>query len=117
MCDVILFSRGVADRHYAGFGTFEELFEVVTWNQLGIHDYPIIVLNIDGFYDGLLQFIENAVAAGFIKDSCKTIISEARAAEEVAQKIKEYQPASGRYNLDWNSEGPGRPKLEGERPL
>jgi uncharacterized protein (TIGR00730 family) len=49
-----------------GFGTFEELLEIITWAQLGIHTKPIGVLNVSSFYDPLLDLIERAVAEGFI---------------------------------------------------
>jgi uncharacterized protein (TIGR00730 family) len=50
-----------------GIGTLEELFEVMTWSQLGFHDKPIGVLNVDGYYDALLAFIQHTVAQGFLK--------------------------------------------------
>jgi len=50
-----------------GFGTLEEIFEVVTWRQLGYHDKPSGVLNIEGYYDALLAFCDTAVARGFVK--------------------------------------------------
>ena len=49
-----------------GFGTFEELMEAITWLQLGIHDKRVILHNIDGYYDKLISFIDNAVSNGFI---------------------------------------------------
>ena len=49
-----------------GIGTFEELFEVWTWRQLGYHDKPIGLLNVDGYYDALLGFLASSVGAGFI---------------------------------------------------
>ena len=49
-----------------GFGTFEELFEVVTWAQLGIHRKPIGLLNVAGYYDNLIRFLDHAVADGFV---------------------------------------------------
>lgn len=49
-----------------GFGTLDELFEMVTWNQLGEHAKPCILLNIDGYFDDLLTFLDGAVAKGFI---------------------------------------------------
>ena len=49
-----------------GIGTFEELFEVWTWRQLGYHDKPVGLLNVDGYYDRLLSFMEQAVADGFV---------------------------------------------------
>ena len=51
-----------------GIGTFEELFEVWTWRQLGFHNKPIGLLNVDGYYDGLLGFMQNTVAKGFVSD-------------------------------------------------
>lgn len=49
-----------------GIGTFEELFEVWTWRQLGYHDKPIGLLNVDGYYDALLGFMARSVAEGFV---------------------------------------------------
>ena len=50
-----------------GMGTLEELFEMLTWSQLGIHAKPIGLLNVDGFYDGLIGFIDHAREQGFIR--------------------------------------------------
>lgn len=51
-----------------GIGTFEEFFEVWTWRQLGYHDKPVGLLNLDGYYDGLLQFLRSAVRQQFMSD-------------------------------------------------
>lgn len=50
-----------------GIGTYDELFESLTWNQLGIHDRPCGLLNVDGFYDPLLQQLDRAVEQGFVR--------------------------------------------------
>jgi uncharacterized protein (TIGR00730 family) len=50
-----------------GLGTLEEIAEVATWSYLGIHDKPFGLLNVDGFYDGLLGFLDVAVTEGFIR--------------------------------------------------
>jgi predicted Rossmann-fold nucleotide-binding protein len=50
-----------------GFGTYEEFMEAVTWVQLGIHDKPCGILNIDGFFDDLLKFVSHAVDLEFIR--------------------------------------------------
>ena len=50
-----------------GIGTLEELFEVMTWAQLGFHDKPIGVLNVDGYYDALLAFLQHTVQQGFLR--------------------------------------------------
>ena len=51
-----------------GIGTLEELFEIWTWRQLGYHDKPIGLLNVDGYYDGMLAFLANSVQSGFMGD-------------------------------------------------
>jgi uncharacterized protein (TIGR00730 family) len=86
-----------------GYGTLEELMEVTTWNQLGIHDKPVIVFNIDGYYDGLLEWINGAVNAGFIGAGQKDILVEAKSAEEVGEKLNSYVPVDARLNLDWDA--------------
>ncbi len=50
-----------------GMGTLEELFEMLTWSQLGIHRKPIGLLNVQGFYDPLVQFIRHASEQGFVR--------------------------------------------------
>ncbi|MDM0013499.1 TIGR00730 family Rossman fold protein [Variovorax sp. J22P168] len=51
-----------------GIGTFEELFEIWTWRQLGYHDKPVGILNAGGYYDGMLAFLAHSVAEGFMSD-------------------------------------------------
>ena len=51
-----------------GIGTFEELFEVWTWRQLGYHDKPLGLLDVDGYYQPLLQFLQASVQQGFMSD-------------------------------------------------
>lgn len=57
-----------------GFGTFDELFEVITWRQLNLHQKPIGILNIDGYYDQLIALIENTIEQGFAKNSIKDFL-------------------------------------------
>jgi uncharacterized protein (TIGR00730 family) len=57
-----------------GFGTFEELLEIITWGQLGLHEKPIGILNVGGFYDGLVLFFDQAIRAGFIKPQHRELI-------------------------------------------
>jgi len=51
-----------------GIGTFEELYEIWTWRQLGYHDKPIGILNTQGYYDGMLQFLQQCVGQGFMDE-------------------------------------------------
>jgi uncharacterized protein (TIGR00730 family) len=57
-----------------GIGTFEEWFEAVTWTQLGLHRKPCGLLNVGGFYDDLLRFMDHAWAEGFIKPETRAIV-------------------------------------------
>jgi uncharacterized protein (TIGR00730 family) len=50
-----------------GFGTYDETFEILTWNQLGLVTIPVVFFDVDGFYQPLFEFIAGAVAAGFMK--------------------------------------------------
>ena len=84
-----------------GYGTLEELFEAITWNQLGIHGKGIVVYNVEGYYDGLIQWVKTAVSAGFIAPGNAGILVEALDAEEVVQQLREYRMAEGRFDLEW----------------
>jgi len=57
-----------------GFGTLEELFEVVTWAQLNFHMKPVGILNVNGFYDDLLRFIQRAVDERFVREELRNLI-------------------------------------------
>ncbi|KAI0792817.1 hypothetical protein C8Q75DRAFT_731407 [Abortiporus biennis] len=57
-----------------GYGTFEEVFEVVTWSQLGIHNKPIIVLNVNSYFEPLRQLVKNGVRDGFIQAKNEQLI-------------------------------------------
>ena len=57
-----------------GLGTMEEFFEVATWSQLGIHDKPTVLLNVRGYYDLVIRFLEHAVDQGFIRAQHRALI-------------------------------------------
>ena len=57
-----------------GFGTFDELFEALTWNQLGIHDKPTGLLNIGGYFDGLLVFLRHAEDERFVRTEHRAML-------------------------------------------
>ncbi|XP_045808123.1 cytokinin riboside 5'-monophosphate phosphoribohydrolase LOG1-like isoform X2 [Trifolium pratense] len=75
-----------------GYGTLEVLLEVITWAQLGIHDKPVGLLNVDGYYNSLLSFIDNAVNEGFITPDARHIIVSAHTAQDLMCKLEEYVP-------------------------
>lgn len=74
-----------------GYGTLEELMEAVTWNQLGIHERGVVVFNVDGYWDGLLQWVGKAVESGFIAKSNRRIMVEVKEADDVVAELKGYQ--------------------------
>lgn len=75
-----------------GVGTLEELFEVFTWAQLGFHQKPIGLLNVDGFYDGLLQFIQHMVSQRFLKGEQAEILIAEAGAEALLERFKSFVP-------------------------
>lgn len=78
-----------------GFGTFEELMEIITWGQLGIHQKPIGVLNVAGYYDPLLAMIDRAIEEGFILPRYRNLIVVASNAEALLEKLFQYEPLEG----------------------
>ncbi|MBB6252649.1 TIGR00730 family Rossman fold protein [Nitrospirillum iridis] len=75
-----------------GIGTFEELFEVWTWAQLGHHAKPCAIYNVAGFYDGLMAFLDGVVAAGFMKQNHRDMLVAADTAESLLAQLRGYQP-------------------------
>jgi uncharacterized protein (TIGR00730 family) len=70
-----------------GFGTWEELFEVITWTQLGIHSKPAAVLNTNGYWDGLLEQTKHAAANGFMKEIHADLLRSASEPKEVIELL------------------------------
>ena len=66
-----------------GIGTFEELFEVWTWRQLGFHNKPIGLLNVAQYYDGLIQFMHNTIQQGFVADWQMDFIQQSNQVSEL----------------------------------
>ncbi|XP_039114709.1 cytokinin riboside 5'-monophosphate phosphoribohydrolase LOG1-like isoform X2 [Dioscorea cayenensis subsp. rotundata] len=75
-----------------GYGTMEELLEMITWYQLGIHEKPLMeqvgLLNVDGYYNSLLELIDKGWKEGFIEDSASQILVSAETAEELIRKME-----------------------------
>lgn len=70
-----------------GFGTLEELFEVITWAQLGFHCKPIGLLNVKGYFDPLLRMVDHAVAEGFIPATQQQILLSSESPRALLQEI------------------------------
>lgn len=78
-----------------GFGTFEELFEVVTWAQLGIHTKPIGILNIDGYYQKLFEFLDHAFSDQFIHEIFRSIMVFENSEESLLDRIEKHRATPG----------------------
>ncbi|KAF7587391.1 hypothetical protein BBP40_007335 [Aspergillus hancockii] len=87
-----------------GFGTIEEVMEMTTWNQLGIHKLGVVLLNANGYWDGLLAWVKKAVQEGFISPDNGDILVEAKNVYEVWPKLAGYKISNGRMQLNWGEE-------------
>lgn len=74
-----------------GFGTFEEVMEITTWAQLGLHRKPIGLLNVSGFYERLSSFIDHATREGFIKSEQRDLVFMENNAASVVDRLVHHQ--------------------------
>ncbi|MDQ1163227.1 uncharacterized protein (TIGR00730 family) [Chryseobacterium sp. SORGH_AS 447] len=91
LCDGVIALPG-------GYGTLEEFFEMITWAQLGLHQKPIGILNIDGFYDDLISMVQTMVIKGFLKQVNHDMLLISDRIEELLEMMKNYQaPTVGKW--------------------
>jgi uncharacterized protein (TIGR00730 family) len=81
-----------------GFGTLDEFAEIVTWAQLGIHQKPMGMLNVAGYFDTLLAFFDHSVAEGFVRDTHRAMVLTAAQPEHLLDMMLAYQPV---YTPKW----------------
>lgn len=74
-----------------GYGTLEEFCEVVTWAQLGLHQKPCGLLNVTGFYDPLLAQLDRQVTEGFLSQTMRTLVIEAKEPEQLLAALKAFR--------------------------
>ena len=77
-----------------GLGTLEELLEVVTWAQLGLHAKPIAVLNVAGYFDGLLALLEHAIAERFVHPGHRALVLAAPDVDALLEALRTARPAA-----------------------
>ena len=75
-----------------GIGTLEELFETLTWSQLGLHDKPVGLLNVNGFYDGLIAFMTHLVTEGFLRQTHAALLLHAAQPEALLAQLAAFTP-------------------------
>ena len=77
-----------------GLGTFEELFEVLTWSQLGLHQKPIGLLNVAGYFDSLVAMIDRAIADGFCKAEHRRLFVVEAEPTRLLDQLRHHEPPS-----------------------
>lgn len=93
LCDAIITLPG-------GYGSMDELFEILSWAQLGLHSKPIGVLNVNGFYDYLLKQLDVMVEEGFLKPQNRNLVLVADNIEDLLEKLNNFKPEFHRKWLD-----------------
>lgn len=84
LCDGVITIPG-------GFGTLEEFFEMLTWAQLGLHKKPIAILNISGFFNDLILFIQTMVDRGFLKETNQQMLLVSDNIDDLLDKMENYK--------------------------
>ncbi len=84
-----------------GFGTFEEICEMITWAQLGIHRKPCGVVNVAGFFDGLLAQFDRAVGDGLLRAGHRGLVVSEPDPERLLDHLAVWQPPPLEFHLDW----------------
>ncbi|MFS0738264.1 TIGR00730 family Rossman fold protein [Sphingomonas sp. 1P06PA] len=82
-----------------GTGTMDELFEALSWAQLGYHEKPVGLLNVGGFYDHLIAFMDKVVDAGFLRPAHRANLIEADDIETLLEKFADHVPAPSVVDL------------------
>ena len=104
-CDEFILTKGMRERKAkldelsdavvaiaGGYGTLEELSELIVQKQLGYNNKPIVILNTDGFYDKLIEFFETIILRNFANDEARKLYYVANTPLEAIEYIKNYQP-------------------------
>jgi uncharacterized protein (TIGR00730 family) len=82
-----------------GFGTGDELFEILTWRQLRLHGCPVGILNVDGFFDPLLTWLDRMVADGLLRPSNRSFLEVATTPEEMLRRLR--HPTQPTHEEKW----------------
>lgn len=94
LCDGVIALPG-------GFGTIEELFEMLTWVQLGLQNKPIGVLNCEGYFDSLITFIKTMVTTGFLREIDENLLIVSDNIDDLLSKMKNYSSPLIKNQMDF----------------
>ena len=86
-----------------GWGTLDEFFEILTWAQLGLHQKPCGLLNVHGYFDGLLSFLAHSTAEGFVRHEYQSMISVADSAGALLEQLAAQRPPAVEKWIDVTS--------------
>jgi uncharacterized protein (TIGR00730 family) len=75
-----------------GFGTMDEMFEILTWSQLNIHQKPCGFLNVNGYYNKLLDFVDHMISQNFVNEACRPLLQMDESPEGLLEKFNNYKP-------------------------
>jgi uncharacterized protein (TIGR00730 family) len=78
-----------------GFGTFEEIFEAITWAQLHLHRSPCALLNVNGYYEPLVEFLRGSVSAGFVRRELLESLIVTASVDELFERFAAFKPEEG----------------------
>lgn len=95
MCDAAIALPG-------GYGTLDELFEILTWSQLGLHKKPIGILNVNGYFNGLIAQLDTMVKEGFLSPANRRLLIESDDVTELLNLLSDFRPESGTKWLERN---------------
>ncbi|MCC9169123.1 TIGR00730 family Rossman fold protein [Pontibacter harenae] len=84
-----------------GFGTFDEICEIITWNQLDIIRKPVAFFNVNGFYDKFFEMVDHCIVEGFIKENLREKLIVESDAEVLLQKVKRFADEASDYWIDF----------------
>jgi hypothetical protein len=86
-----------------GFGTFEEICEMITWAQLGIHRKPCGVVNVAGYFDGLLTQFDRAAADGLLRAAHRGLVVAEPDPERLLDHMAAWEPPPLEFHLNWSA--------------
>jgi uncharacterized protein (TIGR00730 family) len=84
-----------------GYGTLDEMFEIITWRQLGLHDKPLVLADLHGYWAPLADLLERIIETGFAQPDCRTLYRTVTRVEDVLPALAEAKPSRAPVESKW----------------